>query len=418
MIALGGNIYFLAKIGATDGFSFQNLASKMTGMPRGRVQGDDDRRRPPGEGQPQHQRQEQVAHGAGSPQASPRRTSRPSARRSTSARPPSPTGSRCSRATSSRSDGSPSTSPTSSILVYNDHASAFSLEMIPTFAIGCAEAFAPADEGWGPRPVPVVQGHPELAWHIAQSTILDEFDMTIVNRMDVDHGLTVPLSLMFGQPQAWPCKVIPLAVNVVQYPPPTGNRCWNLGQAIRKAVESFDAGSERDGLGHRRHVAPAAGPARRAHQPRVRHALPRPAHRRSGGPRAAAAPRVRARGGLRGHRARDVAHHARRAATRTRARSTASITCRRRTPRSATSSSRIRAERGTRETRDEDRARRRRRLRHQAPRSASRRSTASRSSRSSGARSSATQEVAAQVRHRRTSRPSSPRASRGRTSTR
>jgi len=33
MISLGGNIYFLAKIGATDGFSFQNLASKMTGVP-------------------------------------------------------------------------------------------------------------------------------------------------------------------------------------------------------------------------------------------------------------------------------------------------------------------------------------------------------------------------------------------------
>jgi protocatechuate 4,5-dioxygenase alpha subunit len=31
-IAAGGNIYFLAKIGATDGFSFQNLASKMTGV--------------------------------------------------------------------------------------------------------------------------------------------------------------------------------------------------------------------------------------------------------------------------------------------------------------------------------------------------------------------------------------------------
>ena len=128
-------------------------------------------------------------------------------------------------------------------LVYNDHATAFSLEMIPTFAIGCAESFQPADEGWGPRPVPVVQGHPELAWHIAQSTILDEFDMTIVNKMDVDHGLTVPLSLLFGQPPAsnfaWPCRVIPLAVNVVQYPPPTGNRCYQLGKAIRKAVESF-----------------------------------------------------------------------------------------------------------------------------------------------------------------------------------
>jgi protocatechuate 4,5-dioxygenase beta chain len=125
------------------------------------------------------------------------------------------------------------------ILVYNDHASAFSLDIIPTFALGCAEEFAPADEGWGPRPVPVVKGHAELAAHIAQSVILDEFDLTIVNRMDVDHGLTVPLSLVFGAPAAWPCRIIPLAVNVVQYPPPTGNRCFNLGRALRKAVQSY-----------------------------------------------------------------------------------------------------------------------------------------------------------------------------------
>jgi protocatechuate 4,5-dioxygenase beta chain len=125
------------------------------------------------------------------------------------------------------------------ILVYNDHASAFDMRIIPTFAIGCAEEFQPADEGWGPRPVPVVEGHPDLAWHIAQSLILDEFDMTIINEMDVDHGLTVPLSLMFGQPEAWPCKVVPLAVNVVTYPPPSGNRCWALGEAIARAVASF-----------------------------------------------------------------------------------------------------------------------------------------------------------------------------------
>ena len=69
--------------------------------------------------------------------------------------------------------------------------------------------------------------------------ILDEFDMTIMNKMEVDHGLTVPLSMMFGKPDAWPCKVIPLPVNVVTYPPPSGNRCWLLGEAIRRAVESF-----------------------------------------------------------------------------------------------------------------------------------------------------------------------------------
>lgn len=126
------------------------------------------------------------------------------------------------------------------ILVFNDHATVFSLDMIPTFAIGTAAKYQPADEGWGPRPVPVVQGHPALAAHIAQSVIQQDFDLTIVNKMDVDHGLTVPLSLMCGQPQAWPCPVIPFAVNVVQYPVPSGQRCFNLGQAIRRAVESFD----------------------------------------------------------------------------------------------------------------------------------------------------------------------------------
>jgi protocatechuate 4,5-dioxygenase, beta chain len=126
-------------------------------------------------------------------------------------------------------------------LVFNDHATAFSLEMIPTFAIGCAPEFAVADEGWGPRPVPKVIGHPELAAHIAQSVIQDDFDLTIVNKMAVDHGLTVPLSLMCGQPRQWPCPVIPFAVNVVQYPVPSGRRCFMLGQAIRKAIESYDA---------------------------------------------------------------------------------------------------------------------------------------------------------------------------------
>ena len=129
-------------------------------------------------------------------------------------------------------------------LVYNDHATAFSLDIIPTFAIGTAEQFQPADEGWGPRPVPVVKGHPDLASHIAQSVIQQDFDLTIVNKMDVDHGLTVPLSLMCGQPPAdnfeWPCPVIPFAVNVVQYPVPSGQRCFNLGKAIRKASETYD----------------------------------------------------------------------------------------------------------------------------------------------------------------------------------
>jgi protocatechuate 4,5-dioxygenase beta chain len=134
------------------------------------------------------------------------------------------------------------TKPDVAIVVYNDHASAFSVDLIPTFALGCAAEFPPADEGWGPRPVPVVKGHPELAAHIAQSVILDEFDLTIVNKMEVDHGLTVPLNLLCGKKatnEEWPFRVIPLAVNVVMFPPPTGHRCYMLGKAIKKAVESY-----------------------------------------------------------------------------------------------------------------------------------------------------------------------------------
>jgi protocatechuate 4,5-dioxygenase beta chain len=132
------------------------------------------------------------------------------------------------------------TKPDVVIMVYNDHVNAFDFKIIPTFGLGCADEFKIADEGWGARPVPPVIGYPELAAHMVQSLVLDEFDMTIVNEMQVDHGLTTPMSLLFGQPKAWPCRVIPLSVNVIQYPAPTGHRCFMLGKAIKKAVESWE----------------------------------------------------------------------------------------------------------------------------------------------------------------------------------
>lgn len=125
------------------------------------------------------------------------------------------------------------------ILVFNDHASAFSVELINTFVLGVADEFSPADEGYGPRPVPQVIGNADFASHIAESLVFDEFDIAIANEMDVDHGLTVPLTIMCDEPEEWPCQVIPLCVNVIKYPQPTGNRCFNLGKALRKAVESY-----------------------------------------------------------------------------------------------------------------------------------------------------------------------------------
>ena len=129
--------------------------------------------------------------------------------------------------------------PDVAILVYNDHGSALTLEMIPTLAIGVADEFKPADEGWGPRQVPVVKGHSALAWHLAETLIINEFDMCVLNTLDVDHGLTVPLNITCGKVDEWPFAVIPIPINVVMFPIPTGDRCWRMGEVIRKAVEAF-----------------------------------------------------------------------------------------------------------------------------------------------------------------------------------
>jgi protocatechuate 4,5-dioxygenase beta chain len=128
------------------------------------------------------------------------------------------------------------------ILCYNDHASAMMLDVVPTFALGMAEDFEVADEGWGRRDVPQVIGDPVLAAHLAEQLVIDEFDLTLMNALEVDHGCTVPLSLMFGRVPEWPVRVIPLAVNVTQFPTPSGERCWQLGAAIGDAVRSYPAG--------------------------------------------------------------------------------------------------------------------------------------------------------------------------------
>jgi protocatechuate 4,5-dioxygenase beta chain len=125
------------------------------------------------------------------------------------------------------------------IVIYNDHASAFSLELLPTFAIGAAPSYAPADEGYGPRQVPVAEGDLDLSWHLIDQVIPAGFDLAVCQQLDVDHGLTVPMTVLFGTPDAWPVRVVPIAVNVVQQPTPSAQRCFDLGRAIGRAVAAF-----------------------------------------------------------------------------------------------------------------------------------------------------------------------------------
>jgi protocatechuate 4,5-dioxygenase beta chain len=127
------------------------------------------------------------------------------------------------------------------IMVYNDHGADFFFDKYPTFAVGCAENYPIADEGFGVRPLPAIRGDLEFSQHLCRSLVYDEFDITICQEMAVEHGFLVPMHLCFDpQENGWPVASIPVEVNVLQHPLPTARRCYRLGQAIRRAVESYD----------------------------------------------------------------------------------------------------------------------------------------------------------------------------------
>ncbi|SEG85690.1 class III extradiol dioxygenase family protein [Marinobacterium lutimaris] len=126
------------------------------------------------------------------------------------------------------------------ILVYNDHGTEFFLDRYPTFALGVADSYQVADEGYGKRPLPDFPGDANFSEHLANSLVADEFDMTLCQEMALDHGFLTAMPLLWEPGEnEWPVKVVPLLVNVIQHPLPTGQRCFKLGQALRRAVESY-----------------------------------------------------------------------------------------------------------------------------------------------------------------------------------
>ena len=125
------------------------------------------------------------------------------------------------------------------IVFYNDHFTSLFLDNLPTVAISVAPLHRIADEGWGPRALPPVPGDPELAWHLATSLVENEFDLAISHDLPLDHGCLTPLSALWDWVPTWPGKVVPIQVNVLQFPLPTPRRCFKLGQALREAVHTY-----------------------------------------------------------------------------------------------------------------------------------------------------------------------------------
>ena len=129
--------------------------------------------------------------------------------------------------------------PDALVFFYNDHATTFFFDLYPTFALGIGEQFEIADEGAGKRPLPPMRGNVDLSIHIAESLVNDEFDITTFQDRPIDHGCASPLPLLWPHAPDWPGVIVPIAINVLQFPIPTAKRCYKLGQALRRAIESY-----------------------------------------------------------------------------------------------------------------------------------------------------------------------------------
>lgn len=123
--------------------------------------------------------------------------------------------------------------------IYNDHVTSFFFDHYSAFTLGVGEQYAVADEGGGARDLPPVAGHPALARHIGESLVADEFDMSFFQDRALDHGVFSPLSVLCAHETAWSLPIIPLQVGVLQSPSPSARRCYKLGQALRRAIESY-----------------------------------------------------------------------------------------------------------------------------------------------------------------------------------
>ena len=129
--------------------------------------------------------------------------------------------------------------PEAAVVVYNDHGLQFFLDKLPTFAIGAADEYRNADEGWGLPVQPPYRGDAAFSWHLVESLMADEFDLTTCQEMLVDHAFTVPLKLLWPGAGRCPVRTVPVSVNTIQHPLPTPARCLKLGRALGRAIASY-----------------------------------------------------------------------------------------------------------------------------------------------------------------------------------
>jgi len=122
------------------------------------------------------------------------------------------------------------------VMFDTDHLNTFFLDNLPVFAIGVTDAFkGPNDE---PRSVPIytIKSRADVAGHLRQAAMEAGFDLALAQEFTVDHSVVVPLHFMTP---AMRIPVIPIFVSGHVPPLPSARRCYELGVAIKRAIESW-----------------------------------------------------------------------------------------------------------------------------------------------------------------------------------
>lgn len=121
------------------------------------------------------------------------------------------------------------------VLISDDHFNSYFYDHMPSFTIGVDRC-----EGWGDWEIPEYQipVEKELAKHVLDTGLGNNVDFAFSMRMKVDHGHTQAVHFLNDDLNI---PVVPIAVNTAAPPLPTMDRCFQVGEVVRKAIETWES---------------------------------------------------------------------------------------------------------------------------------------------------------------------------------
>ena len=127
------------------------------------------------------------------------------------------------------------------IIISDDHYTNFGPHCIPSCLIAVGDLDGPIED-WIPQEKVRIPNHEPLARHILAQGAIDRIDWSFAKALTVEHAISIPYE--FAVKSNPGMLTIPIYLNCTQRPFIGNQRAYEIGQSIRRAVESWP-GKER-----------------------------------------------------------------------------------------------------------------------------------------------------------------------------